>query len=207
MTKYRIDVYIVDDHTMFNEGLTEALNRSAMLHVSRCFTTLADCRAALEQRQPDVLLLDISMPDGDGMAFCQWVVSAYPKVRIVAVTIHDEYSIIRRMMDAGVHGYVLKNAPVEELSKAVCAVWRGRSYICPQAADILREGSAKTVSLTSAEQRILRLICDGKTNPQIAELLQLSTETVRWYRKRLLAKFDVRNTVSLVMLAMQEKLV
>jgi len=73
--------------------------------------------------------------------------------------------------------------------------------------DILREGSAKTVSLTSAEQRILRLICDGKTNPQIAELLQLSTETVRWYRKRLLAKCGVSNTASLVMLAMQEKLV
>ena len=111
------------------------------------------------------------------------------------------------MLDAGVHGYVLKSAPVEELAKAVCTVWRGQNYVCPQAADILREGSAKTVSLTSAEQRILRLICDGKTNPQIAELLQLSTETVRWYRKRLLAKFDVRNTASLVMLAMQEKLV
>ena len=207
MTKYRIDVYIVDDHTMFNEGLTEALNRSAMIHVSRCFTTLADCRAALEQRQPDVLLLDISMPDGDGTTFCQWVMSAYPKVKIVAVTIHDEYSIIRRMMDAGVHGYVLKSAPVEELSKAVCAVWRGRSYICPQAADILREGSAKTVSLTSAEQSILRFICDGQTTPQIAEQLRLSTETVKWYRKRLLAKFDVRNTASLVMRALQEKLV
>ena len=207
MTKYRIDVYIVDDHTMFNEGLTVALNSSAMIHVSRCLTTLADCRAALELRTPDVLLLDISMPDGDGTAFCQWVTRVYPKVKIVAVTIHDEYSIIRRMLDAGVHGYVLKSAPVEELATAVCTVWRGQNYICPQAADILREGSTKSVVLTSAEQSILRFICDGKTNPQIADLLRLSTETVKWYRKRLLAKFGVRNTASLVMLAMQEKLV
>lgn len=117
MMKYRIDVNIVDDHAMLAEGLTEALNRSANIHVSRSFTTLAECRAALKERRPDILLLDISMPDGDGIAFCQQVTADFPKVRIVAVTIHDEYSVIRRMLDAGVHGYVLKSAAIDELVK------------------------------------------------------------------------------------------
>ena len=207
MTKYRIDVNIVDDHTMLNEGLTEALNRSAMIHVSRCFTTLAECRAALELRTPDVLLLDISMPDGSGTDLCQMLIRDFPKVRTIAVTIHDEYSVIRRTLEAGVNGYVLKSATVEELEKAICTVWRGNCYISPPVADILREGSAGAVTLTSAEQNILRLICDGLSNPQIAERLSLSTETVNWYRKRLLAKFGVGNTAALVALTMREKLV
>lgn len=207
MTQYRIDVYIVDDHAMLNEGLTEVLNRNAMMHVSRTFTTLAECRSALEKRQPDVLLLDISMPDDDGIAFCQWLMKEYPKVRIVAVTIHDEYSIIQRMLDAGVHGYVLKSAPVEELAKAICTVWKGQSYLCPLVKSILHEGSTKAVTLTNVEQNILRLICNGLTNPQIADRLSLSTETVNWYRKRLLTKLGVKNTAQLVSLALRQQLV
>lgn len=206
MTKYRIDVYIADDHAMLNEGLTESLNRTDTIHVSRSFTTLAECRAALKVRQPDVLLLDISMPDGDGTSFCQWMMKEYPKVRIVAVTIHDEYSVIRHMLDAGVNGYVLKSAPVEELAKAICTVWKGQNYISQKAEEILRAGSTKAVVLTGVEQNILRLICDGMTNPQIAQQMGLSTETINWYRKRLLAKFGVNNTASLIRLAIKEHL-
>ena len=206
MKKYKIDVYIVDDHTMLNEGLTDAINRSETVHVSHCFTTLADCRAALAERTPDVLLLDISMPDGDGTVFCRWVASEYPKVRIVAVTIHDEYCVIRRMLDSGVHGYVLKNAPVEELITAIEQVWKGQRYISLAVEDIIRHSGSKAVVLTKPEQNILRCVCDGYTNPEIAERLHLSTETVRWYRKRLLAKFGVKNTVNLVTLVLKERL-
>jgi len=207
MTKYRIDTYIVDDHTMLNEGLTEALNRSPAIHVSRSFTTLEECRTALALRQPDILLLDISMPDGDGVDFCQWVARKYPKIRIVALTIHDEYSIIRRMINAGVNGYVLKSASVEELTKAICSVWKGQTYLSPCVANIIREGSVKSVILTNVEKNILRLICKGLTNPQIAQQLSLSHETIKWYRKRLLAKLNVKNTACLVTLAIKEHLI
>lgn len=202
--KYRIDVNIVDDHAMLVEGLTEALNRSETIRVSRCFTTLAECRAALEMRRPDVLLLDISLPDGDGIAFCQQVATDYPKVRIVAVTIHDEYSVIRRMLDAGVHGYVLKSAAIDELVTAIERVWRRETYVSPAVEDIIRQAGDKAVVLTKPEQRILRYVCEGLSNPEIAKRMNLSSETVKWYRKRLLAKFGVKNTVSLVALAMKE---
>ena len=202
--KYKIDVYIVDDHTMFNEGLTEAVNRSETVHVSRCLTTLSDCRALMVQRCPDVLLLDISMPDGDAAAFCQWVASEYPKVRMVAVTIHDEYSVICRMLDSGVHGYVLKSAPIDELITAIEQVWKGLSYISPQVENIIRQSGCQAVRLTIPEQHILRYVCKGCSNPEIAVRLHLSTETVKWYRKRLLAKFGVKNTVALVSLVLKE---
>ncbi|MBQ7427606.1 MAG: response regulator transcription factor [Prevotella sp.] len=206
MKKYKIDVYIVDDHTMLNEGLTDAINRSETVHVSHCFTTLADCRTALTERTPDVLLLDISMPDGDGTAFCQWVTSEYPKVRIVAVTIHDEYCVIQRMLEAGVHGYVLKSAPIEELLTAIGQVWKGVRYLSPAVEDIIRQSGSKAIVLTKPEQNILRLVCQGYSNPEIADRLHLSAETVKWYRKRLLAKFGVNNTVNLVTLAVKGSL-
>jgi len=205
--KYRIDVNILDDHTMVCEGLADAINRSDVAHVSRTFNTIESCRQAFRERRPDVLLLDISIPDGDGAAFCQEVIQSCPKVKVVAVTIHDEYSVIRRITDLGIHGYVLKSSTVDTLLEAIVSVWQGRRYISAEAETILRQGAAQAVSLTAVEQSILRLVCDGMTNPQIAAQLNLSTETVNWYRKRLLAKFGVNNTVSLVRQALKEQLV
>ncbi|MBR1768760.1 MAG: response regulator transcription factor [Prevotella sp.] len=207
MKKYLIDVYIVDDHQMVCEGLTELINNSGKAHVSRSFNTLEACKQALQDRRPDVLLLDLSMPDGDGVALCRLVVSEYPIVRVVAVTIHDEYSMIQRMMECGAHGYVLKSSPVEELIEAIVSVWQKQQYVSPHVEAILQKGKTNSVVLTDVEKNILRLICDGMTNPEIAAQLHLSTETVNWYRKRLLAKFNVKNTVGLVRLALEKKLV
>jgi len=207
MKNYLIDVYIADDHQMVCEGLSELINESGKAHVSRTFNTLETCRLALEERRPDVLLLDLSMPDGDGVAFCQQTVSNYPNVRIVAVTIHDEYSMIQRMMECGAHGYVLKSSPVEELIEAIVSVWQKRQYVSPQVEAILRVGKSNSVVLTDVETNILRLICDGHTNPEIATLLHLSTETVNWYRKRLLVKFGVKNTVNMVRKVLEEQII
>lgn len=206
MKKYLIDVYIVDDHQMVCEGLSELINNSGKAHVSRAFNTLESCKTALQERRPDVLLLDLSMPDSDGVAFCRQVVDMYPNVRVIAVTIHDEYSMIQRMMECGAHGYVLKSSPVEELVEAIVTVWQKQKYLSPQVEAILQEGRKNSVVLTDVEKNILRMICDGMTNPEIATHLHLSTETVNWYRKRLLAKFGVRNTVGLVKLAMEQKM-
>jgi DNA-binding NarL/FixJ family response regulator len=216
--RYKIDVNIADDHTMFAEGLADAINNSDTAHVSRRFTTLEACRQTLQERRPDVLLLDISMPLGPtanndnanidgGIDFCRFVVENYPKVKVLAITSHDEYSIIRRMLDSGAHGYVLKSAPVQELLDAISAVYQGKRYINTNVQDIINQGERKAIALTMVEQNILRLICDGFTNPEIAVKQNLSTETVNWYRKRLLAKFGAKNTVTLVKQALTEKLV
>lgn len=207
MKNYLIDVYIADDHQMVCEGLSEMINQSGKAHVSRTFNTLETCRQTLQERRPDVLLLDLSMPDGDGVAFCQQIVSDYPNVHVVAVTIHDEYSMIQRMMECGAHGYVLKSSPVEGLIEAIVSVWQQQQYVSPQVEAILNEGKSRNVVLTDVETHILRLICDGLTNPEIATQLHLSIETINWYRKRLLAKFGMKNTVSLVRLAVEQKLV
>ena len=204
MNKYRVDVNIVDDHTMFAEGLAAAVNKSDVLHVSRLFTTQEACRQALCERRPDVLLLDISMPDGSGVAFCEEMLEAHPKMKLVAITIHDEYSVIQRMLDVGVHGYLLKSSSVEELEDALVRVWKGERYVSPQVADILRQADTSKVFLSAIEKQVLELLCLGHTNPEIANRMHLSTETINCYRKRLLSKFGVRNTVSLVALVLRE---
>lgn len=206
MKKYVIDVYIVDDHQLVCEGISDLINQSRQAHVSYTFTTLEACRLALQNRRPDVLLLDISMPDGDGITFCQQIVNEYSKVKVIAITIHDEYSMIQRMMACGAHGYVLKSSSSEELLEAINSVWQGKEYVSTQVTDILEKGKANSVALTEVESNILQQICDGHTNPEIAVILNLSTETVNWYRKRLLAKFGVKNTVGLVRTVLEQKL-
>ena len=206
MKNYLIDVYIADDHQMVCEGLSEMINQSGKAHVSRTFNTLETCRQALQERRPDVLLLDLSMPDGDGIAFCHEIIKDYPKIKVIALTIHDEYSMIQRMMDCGAHGYVLKSSSSEELLEAINSVWQGRQYVSPLVTDILLEGQARSVVLSEVEKTILKFICDGLTNPQIASELKLSTETINWYRKRLLAKFEVKNSVGLVRKVLEQKL-
>ena len=205
--KYLIDVNIVDDHTLLTESLADAINRSEVAHVSRTFATLEACRQTLEERCPDVLLLDISMPDGDGVAFCQQMLEAHPKLKIVCVTIHDEYTVVQRMLDSGVHGYLLKSSSVSELVRALQTVWKGGRYVSQEVKDIISRSEPESVFLTDVERNILRLICDGNTNPEIANQLGLSTETVNWYRKRLLTKFGVKNAVSMVKLALKEQLI
>jgi DNA-binding NarL/FixJ family response regulator len=206
MKKYVIDVYIADDHQLVCEGISDLINQSGQAHVSHTFTTLEACRKALQNRRPDVLLLDLSMPDGDGITFCQQTIKDYPKVKVIAITIHDEYSMIQRMMDCGAHGYVLKSSSSEELFEAINYVWQGKTFVSRQVADILEKGKDNSVTITEVEKNILRLICDGYTNPEIAKEMNLSTETVNWYRKRLLAKFNVKNTVGLVRQVLEQKL-
>ena len=149
MKQYLIDVYIADDHQMVCEGLSEIINQSGKAHVSRTFNTLEACRQTLAERRPDVLLIDLSMPDGDGIAFSQQVLRDYPDVRIVAVTIHDEYSVVQRMMACGAHGYVLKSSSADELLEAIVTVWQKRQYISPLVERILQQGRESSVILTA----------------------------------------------------------
>lgn len=204
---YKIDVNIVDDHTMLVEGLTDAINHSTVAHVSHSYATLEECGRNLAQWHPDVLLLDISMPDGSGMDFCKQVLSGNASIKVIAITCHDEFSVIQRMLEMGVHGYVLKNASVQEVVDAITTVYHGKRFLSKEVEAIIEKGSSKQVFLTKVEKDVLRLIANGMTNPEIAEQIHLSIDTINWYRKRLLAKFNVKNSVSLALLAVREHLV
>ena len=202
-----IRVHITDDHKMLVEGLTMSINESGIATITGVSYNLADCRAALERELPDLLMLDISLPDGSGMDFCLEMKQKYPELKILVLTAHDEYSIAKRVIDNGASGYVLKNALSEEVIAAIETVASGETFLCHEMDMLMKKRMEQHIWLTTREQELLKLIVDGYTNQEIADKIFLSLETIKTYRKNLILKLGAKNSVMLVKMALEKKLV
>lgn len=202
-----ITVHIVDDHKMLVEGLTASINESGIARVSGCSYSIAECRKALMISVPDVILLDISLPDGNGIDFCAEVLRKYSGIKILVLTSHDEYSVAKRVMDNGASGYILKNALSEEVLAGVEAVMNGEIFLCDEIDILMNKRTEQPIWLTAREQELLRLIVDGNTNQEIADKVFLSIETIKTYRKNLILKLGVKNSMMLVKMAIEKKLI
>jgi len=162
----------------------------------------ASCLAFLQNEQPDVILMDINLPDISGIDLCKEVKKTYPAVKIIGLSSFNQQSFIQKMMENGASGYVLKNASVEELIQAIETVIGGYKFLSIEAAStIKRNEDSKKPILTRREKEVLLLIAEGMTNNAIAEKLFVSTTTVDSHRKNLLAKFDAKNTATLIRFA------
>ena len=168
----------------------------------------ASCMAYLRQQQPDVLLLDINLPDKSGIDLCKEIKEKYPDIQILGLSSFNQQSYIQKMIQNGASGYLLKNASQEEIVKAMKAVMDGDTFMSAEAANTIRENkNARIPVITRREKEVLQLIADGLTNHAIAEKLFISTTTVDTHRNSLLSKFEVRNTANLVRLAAQFDLI
>ncbi len=205
MTK--IKVFIVDDHYMVIEGIRSLLQNEEGIEWSGHATNAASCLAFLQQQLPDVILMDINLPDKNGIDLCKEVKEKYPSVFILGLSTFNQQSFIQKMMNNGASGYVLKNATQEELMEAIETVSKGKTYLSDEVASSLRKEVVSEIPvITRREKEVLLLIADGLTNAEIAKQLFLSTTTVDTHRKNLLAKFDVKNTASLIKKAAQLQL-
>ncbi len=202
-----ITVHITDDHKMLVEGLNASINESGIAMITGISYTLAECREALLLQVPDVLLLDLNLPDGNGIDFCVEVKQAYPTVKILVLTSRDEYSIAKRVMDNGASGYILKNSLSEEVIAGIEAVMNGETFLCDEIDVLMRKRTEQPIWLTAREQELLRLIVDGYTNQEIADKIFLSVETIKTYRKNLILKLGAKNSMMLVKLAIEKKLI
>ncbi len=203
-----IKVAITDDHRMLVEGLTKAIDESGIATVVDTYNSLAECRMGLARLLPDVLLLDIHLPDGNGVEFCTELKKLYPELKILILTSFGEISIPRRALYNGARGYVLKNALIEEVIEGIEAVYNGKVFLCDEVERMMkRRCTAETVWLTAREKEMLQLIARGYSNPEIARMILLSEETVKTYRKNLLLKFQARNSVDMVLQAIEQKLI
>ena len=168
----------------------------------------ASCLAFLQQQQPDVILMDINLPDKSGIDLCKDVKSRYPAIRILGLSSFNQQSFIEKMIENGASGYVLKNASREELIEAIESVMEGRKFLSTEAAATVKKNEdSKIPVITRREKEVLLLIAEGLTNNEIAEKLFISTTTVDTHRKNLLAKFEVKNTATLIRLAAQYKFI
>ena len=201
------NVHILDDHKMLVEGLCISINESGIAKVSGISHNLTECRNYLISQQPDILLLDLYLPDGSGIDFCAEIRQKYPSIKVLVLTTHDEYSVARRVMDNGASGYILKNALSEEVITGIEAVMKGETFLCDEINMLMKKHSEQPVWLTSREQELLRLIVDGFTNQEIADKVFLSVETIKTYRKNLILKLGARNSMMLVKMAIENKLI
>ena len=203
-----IKVFIVDDHYMVIEGIRSLLQYEKNVEWTGHAMNAASCLAFLRQQQPDIILMDINLPDKSGIDLCKEVKEAYPQIFIIGLSTFNQQSFIQKMMDNGASGYVLKNATQQELMEAIEMVVKGKTYLSDEVSRSLRRNEDDTIPvLTRREKEVLVLIAEGMTNNEIAEKIFISASTVDTHRKNLLAKMPARNTAELVKLAFQHKFI
>jgi len=203
-----IDVIIADDHRVVAEGIARLIEESKVARVVAIAGTIGDTLSLLHQRTTDILLLDVAMPDGDGIDAIRTFHELRPDMRIIVLTCYAESAVIRRAVENGANGYLLKNVSSEEVINCIRSVAQGEAYICREAQVLTMMSSAEEKpSLTLREREILRLIVEGHTMKEIADKLCLGFETVHSYTKYLRQKLGCKNTASLVRTAIERRLV
>ena len=202
-----IKVAIVDDHKVVAEGFERLINESGIAQVIGKAYSAAECRELLTKQQPDVLLLDISLPDSNGIDLCPEIKTQYPNLKILMLTSYSELSIIMRVLEDGASGYILKNAMVEEIIEGIRVVASGERFLCEEVNILLKKKEAHPIRLSRREQELLRLIVAGHPNSEIADSMCLGYETIKSYRKNLILKLNAHNTAQLVKIAIEQKLV
>lgn len=193
-----IRIFIVDDHYMVIEGIRSLLQNESSIEWMGHATNAASCISFLKLQQPDIILLDINLPDKSGTELCKEIKQLYPSVFVLGLSTFNQQVVIRNMMNNGASGYLLKNASKEEIMEAIATVLRGKEYLSLDAAFAIKETDRNFPIITRREKEILLLIAEGLTNAEIAEKLYISTPTVNTHRKSLLEKFDVKNTALLI---------
>ncbi len=211
----KIDFAIVDDHAIFRKGLRILLKE---LPNAGNIDEAADGREFLDILpgiKPDIVFMDIKMPGPDGIETTRKALEKMPSLRVLALSMHDDKQYLESMIKAGAKGFLLKNAGFEEIEKAVENVMQGNSYFSVELLNMLAGRIASQANgeytinekLTSRETEVLELICKGLTNHEIGQKLFISQRTVEKYRANLLEKTGSKNTVSLVIFAIKNKLV
>jgi len=203
----KVGLFIVDDHYMVIEGIRSLLQNEKDIDWMGHATNAASCLAFLKRQQPDVILMDVNLPDMSGTDLCKEVKQLYPTVFVLGLSTFNQQPVIRNMMDNGASGYVLKNATQDELLAAIVTVMSGKTYLSLEAAQALRETGNELPLITRREREVLLLVADGFTNAEIAEKLFISIPTVNTHRKSLLTKFNVNNTAGLIKIAAKHNLV
>lgn len=210
----RITIAIADDHPMILQGLQHMLSRYTHLQVIATYAHGEELLAGLQQKVPDLLLLDIQMPGKTGTELAPLILKTYTNVKIIALTNFDNALYAHNMLEAGVSGYLLKSAAEHVVIQAIEQVYRGESFLEPAMQEKLNQLQARTnrtfttkSDLTTREKEILQLIVDGYTDVEIAAKLFLSAYTIKHYRISLLLKLDVKNAAAMVKKAIQMGLV
>lgn len=206
-------ILLADDHEIMREGLCALLRKHADVEVvGQASDGLGAVRMALEL-VPDIILMDIAMPNLNGIEATRQMTSKLPKLKVMALSTHSSKSLVVKMLKAGACGYMLKDSAFSELSEGINAMIEGRTYLCSKIADVVlgdylnilaNPGKFAGEDLTAREREVLQLVSEGATTKQIATKLHLSAKTIDSHREHIMNKLDIHNVAELTKYAIRE---
>lgn len=219
MSAKQIHIMIVDDHQIIIDGLKSLLSGIKNLSIVAEANTGKDAIDALSKTPVDIVLMDIEMPGMNGWDATKIITSCYPHTKVIALTTFSEKAIVKKMLNAGASGYILKNIKKETLLEAIGVVHCGEQYFSSEIALALLKPSAEEIIipkkqaslsvnlLSSREIEVLKLIADGLSNTEIGEKLFISPKTVKAHRENIMKKLDLHKVVELVRYAIDNGLI
>lgn len=215
----KIKILFADDHGIVRDGLRSLFKSDPEFIIVGEAADGAEALNLVAKHKPDVAILDISMPNLNGIEATALIKKNYPDTKVLILTIHEDEEYIQEMILAGADGYVVKNAEKKEIFEGVRAVAQSETFFSPSVSKVLLEGLIKRTrnkelflpnndnKLTKRETEILRLIAEGMTSKEISESLFLSVSTVNSHRMNMMKKLDIHDTASLVKYAIQRNLI
>ncbi len=205
----KIRILVVDDHPMVIEGMKAILQQISFVEVVGTANNSFQALELTDTLQPDLIITDINLPEVSGIELTTRIKKKYPSIKVIGMSTFNDRSYISQMIQSGADGFLVKSASREEIEQAIPMVLEGQLYL---SVDITMSRTEKQhlqhqPVITRREKEILALIADGLTNPQIAEKLFISLNTVDTHRKNLLAKFETNNSAALIKLATKAGLI
>lgn len=214
----KLRILIADDHGLVRRGARALLQAR---HGWRVVSEAANGREAVEKAtelKPDVAIVDISMPELDGIEVVRQIREAVPDTKVLVLTMHESDQMVRRALDAGARGYLLKSDLTDCLAKAVKAIADGKRFLTPKVSEIVLEGFLHTRSqhqqgertatrTTPRESEIIRLLAEGKTNKEIAALLGITVRTVETHRSKIMLKLGLHSLAELIHFALRHEII
>lgn len=216
----KVRIMLADDHKIIRDGLKSMLAKEAGMDV---VAEADDGRTAVRlacELKPDVVVMDVGMPELNGIEACRQILDRLPHVKVIALSMHSDRRFVAEMLKAGASGYLLKDCAFDELAVAIRSVMSGRPYLCPSVAsmvvdDYVRHLSAPRVPkssqaavdvLTAREREVLQLLAEGKSTKQIASTLHVSVKTIETHRHQIMEKLDLHSLAELTKYAVREGL-
>ena len=208
-----IRILIADDHGVVAEGLKHVVESQGDMQVVAIVGDGREAVRVAKEQTPDVVLMDLSMPELNGADATRAILQRDPKCRVIVLSMYAQREYVRRALKAGAAGYVVKRSAAKEVVEAIRAVHAGQRYLSPRVADVVLEDYSDDkqddplARLSAREREVLQLLAEGRTGAEIAQRLSLSQKTVETYRARLVEKLGIRDLAGLVRFAIQRGLV
>jgi len=210
-----VKIVLADDHSIVRQGLRALIEKQSDMRVIGEASNGRETVAMAGELLPDVILMDVSMPDMNGIEATRRIRTAFPEIKVLALSMHSDRRFAIEMLRAGAYGYLLKDSAFEEMAHAIRAVMSGHTYLCHKIADIVirdymditTKGEVSVFSaLTVREREVLQLIAEGKSTKEIASILGVSVKTIETHRQQMMEKLDIHSVAELTKYAIREGL-